>query len=146
MDGPHDGIEPLEIFKKLDQNGDGKVTFQEFVTGCSDLDNLLVDDFLKAAFSSIDRDGNGFITKEELQWRFSSSDLQGRADSDVTPAFWEKLIRDIDRDMDDQISIEEFMAEMKRLLIQNPGQDNAVTDQPVGSPIDFNMSSLVPDN
>jgi len=55
--------DPSEIFKKLDTNGDGKLSLDEFMAGPQGKKDP---DKAKAYFQKIDKDNTGFITLD--QW------------------------------------------------------------------------------
>ena len=57
----------------MDRNGDGIITWDEFVAAAIDKVTLLNERNVKAAFNVLDEDGNGRITKEELKKKFEGS-------------------------------------------------------------------------
>ena len=56
---PHKA-EKMELFKKADANGDGKLSLAEFKTFCTKGD-------AEAKFAAADTDKDGFVTPEELK-------------------------------------------------------------------------------
>ncbi len=59
------------IIDSMDQDGDGKIDFDEFVTATFDRKKLLSKENIKKAFDMFDRDGSGTITKKELHDLFN---------------------------------------------------------------------------
>jgi calcium-dependent protein kinase len=57
----------------MDQDGDGKVDYQEFITAAADKAALIKDDYLKAAFSIFDKDNDGTISLKELKSGFGAN-------------------------------------------------------------------------
>ena len=55
-----------EIFEKIDQDGDGKIDYDEWVGAMSNKVELLNDENLKIAFDLIDKNGDGNIEVNEL--------------------------------------------------------------------------------
>jgi calcium-dependent protein kinase len=61
-----------EVFKKLDANGDGKVSMAEFKTSLGvplreyEIEEQMHED-AEAAFAKMDKDGDGFISMEEIE-------------------------------------------------------------------------------
>ncbi len=51
----------------MDRDGDGYITWEEFIAAATDKIALLNDANLKAAFAVLDEDGNGRITTKELK-------------------------------------------------------------------------------
>jgi calcium-dependent protein kinase len=70
----HPPDEYEKMMQGMDRDGDGKVTWDEFVTAAIDKISLLNDGNIRAAFNVLDADGNGRITKKELKDKFASSD------------------------------------------------------------------------
>ena len=55
--------DPAEVFKKLDTNGDGKISLDEFLAGPAGKKDP---EKAKEAFKKKDKDGDGFLTLEEF--------------------------------------------------------------------------------
>src|SRR5258708_5654104 len=55
--------DPAEVFKKLDTNGDGKISLEEFLAGPAGKKDP---EKAKEAFKKKDKDGDGFLTLEEF--------------------------------------------------------------------------------
>eukprot|EP00005_Dracoamoeba_jomungandri_P006271 CAMPEP_0174262276 /NCGR_PEP_ID=MMETSP0439-20130205/12884_1 /TAXON_ID=0 /ORGANISM="Stereomyxa ramosa, Strain Chinc5" /LENGTH=202 /DNA_ID=CAMNT_0015346965 /DNA_START=99 /DNA_END=707 /DNA_ORIENTATION=+ len=65
------------LFDLLDINGDGVLDLQEFVIGLSFLCKGSIEEKLELSFKAYDLDGNGFITKDELQHMFKQAWVSG---------------------------------------------------------------------
>ena len=101
----------------LDMNNDGQISYAEFLAGASNKADLINDEQLRIAFDTMDLNGNGKVTVDELKWRFSSTNFAGSAELEgVDEEFWNRLIRSIDSDNDGTITFEEFNREMHSLL------------------------------
>jgi hypothetical protein len=55
--------DPAEVFKKLDTNGDGKISLEEFLAGPAGKKDP---EKAKEIFKKKDKDGDGFLTLEEF--------------------------------------------------------------------------------
>jgi Ca2+-binding EF-hand superfamily protein len=56
-----------EIFKRIDDNGDGRVSFDEFRALLLEMGDQRTGDALRVSFERIDADRNGRIDFEELR-------------------------------------------------------------------------------
>jgi hypothetical protein len=54
------------IFESIDVNGDGQVSYSEFLAATIDPENIDIEQ-LNKAFRVLDEDNNGFITTDELR-------------------------------------------------------------------------------
>lgn len=107
------------VFKVFDQNSDGCISFQEFVTALSITSRGTIDEKLDWAFSLYDLDKDGCITKKEMllivksvysitniQWYWKMVDLphdEGTPEKRV-----EKIFSVMDTNHDGKVSREEF--------------------------------------
>ena len=97
-------IKPNEIrsyFTSIDTDKNGRIEYTEFIAACLDKKNLLTEERLYEAFSKLDIDHNGKITKDELM---SVLKLEGNNDKFVT-----ELIKKADKNDDGVIDYKEFL-------------------------------------
>lgn len=87
-----------EIMESIDCDGNGVLEYSEFLTAALDKKAILEEQRLLSAFQVFDRDGDGFITRNELQ-----AILQ--QDLDET---WEEL----DKNEDGKVEFQEFLLMM----------------------------------
>ena len=99
-----------EIFKEIDFNADGTINFSEFLTVNIKKEKLLNEETLDNAFKMFDIDGNGYITIDELK---KTMPLEITSKSG-----WKKLVSEVDKDGDYQISFKEFKEMMEKLINQ----------------------------
>ena len=59
--------EMKHLIEKLDTNNNGYIDYTEFLAGCMKSKIYLSEENLRRAFSYFDKDGSGFITKDELK-------------------------------------------------------------------------------
>ena len=107
------------IINVFDKNGDGKISFYEFVWGLSALTNdAKLEEKQKIAFQIYDMNGDGFISNGDL---FNSLKmLVGDNLTDVQiQQISDKTLIAADKDMDGKISYEEFCAYTKNIQIQD---------------------------
>ena len=100
----------VEIFSEVDFNNDGTISFSEFSTVSVKKEKLLTQDMLRKAFDVFDLDGNGFITKEELEETMPVNIKDNQS--------WEEIICEVDKDGDGKINFEEFVSMMEKFLEQ----------------------------
>ena len=98
------------IFKEIDFNNDGSINFSEFLTVNIQKEKLLSEETLDRAFKMFDLDGNGYITIDELK---KAMPLEI-----TTKSGWRKLVSEVDKDGDYQISFREFKEMMEKLISQ----------------------------
>lgn len=86
----------------LDTDKSGKIDYTEFIHLTIEKKKYLQKENLELTFKIMDVDGNGKLTIEELRKAFEAGS-NARTDK-----FWKKFIKEIDKDGDSQISLEEF--------------------------------------
>jgi len=89
----------------VDTDGSGTIDYNEFLSATIEKEKLITKSNLELAFKKFDRDGSGKISKEEIEKIFYQS---GVKDSKT----FENMIREGDKNNDNEISMEEFKALM----------------------------------
>jgi calcium-dependent protein kinase len=91
------------IFAKIDADGNGTISYSEFVIATTDWTKLLTDNRLEAAFKAFDKDGDGFISALEVKAIFDEEDPVCQA-----------IVAEADLNTDGQVDFAEFKAMMLR--------------------------------
>jgi len=110
MYGPQAKLEAQKILKDCDENKDGSINFDEFVSARAR--NKLSTDLkvLHAVFQLLDENRDGSVDKNELCQIFTPKDESGNGglgDADIV-----HMIEEVDTDKDGKISLEEFMGSL----------------------------------
>lgn len=100
----------VDLMVSLDKNGDGVVSYDEFITAAVDKVALLNQKNILSAFQLIDTDNSGTITIEELQAAFEPDGKKKGSD------LWREIMAEVDKDGDNTISYKEFSDCMTAVL------------------------------
>ncbi|KAK9889611.1 hypothetical protein WA026_006985 [Henosepilachna vigintioctopunctata] len=113
MLGAQVNAEELEgIINEIDEDENGEITFQEFLTLAAkflveeDEDTDAIQTELKGAFRMYDREGNGFITTQVLR------EILRELDDNLSENDLDNMIEEIDTDGSGTVDWEEFRAVM----------------------------------
>ncbi|XP_042460209.1 calcium-dependent protein kinase 5-like, partial [Zingiber officinale] len=95
-----------DLMEAADVDNSGTIDYGEFIVATVHLNKLEREEHLAAAFSYFDKDGSGYITVDELQ--------QACKEHNMTDAFLEDIIKEVDQDNDGRIDYGEFVAMMQK--------------------------------
>ncbi|XP_062006217.1 calcium-dependent protein kinase 20-like [Rosa rugosa] len=93
------------LMQSADVDNSGTIDYGEFIAAMLHLNKIQKEDHLFAAFSYFDKDGSGYITRDELQQACEKFGLQDVQLDDI--------IREVDQDNDGRIDYSEFVAMME---------------------------------
>ncbi|KAL6141601.1 hypothetical protein ACLB2K_059889 [Fragaria x ananassa] len=93
------------LMQSADVDNSGTIDYGEFIAAMLHLNKVQKEDHLFAAFSYFDKDGSGYITRDELQQACENFGLQDVQLDDI--------IREVDKDNDGRIDYSEFVAMME---------------------------------
>ncbi|KAK6126447.1 hypothetical protein DH2020_039835 [Rehmannia glutinosa] len=97
--------EIVGLMQAADFDNSGTIDYGEFVAAMLHLNKVHKEDHMYAAFSYFDKDGSGFITRDELQ--------QACAQFGLEDVHLDEIIREADQDNDGRIDYNEFVAMME---------------------------------
>ncbi|CAD8118042.1 unnamed protein product [Paramecium sonneborni] len=89
-----------ELFPQLDANCSGKVDFSEFITASINKEKSLNRKKIEQSFKLFDLDGNGLITKQEINELFND---------EIDEEMWLEILDECDQDKDGMINLNEFI-------------------------------------
>lgn len=95
------------ILKEVDFDKNGYIEYSEFISACMDKQILFSEERLRDAFNLFDTDKSGKITKEELAQLFGLTS--------VSEKMWNDVLVEADKNKDNMIDFEEFVAMMHRI-------------------------------
>lgn len=101
-----------EIFKKLDNDNNGYIEYEEFVRASINKDIFVREEILQFAFKFFDKDNSGQITIDELKAVF----CMGR-DREISEKVLINILEKIDTDGNKEISYDEFKAMMHKIIL-----------------------------
>ncbi|EXB81510.1 Calcium-dependent protein kinase 29 [Morus notabilis] len=96
-----------QLMEAADVDHNGSIDYIEFITATMHRHRLERDENLFKAFQYFDKDGSGFITREELRQAMTQHGMGDEATID-------EIINDVDTDKDGRINYEEFVAMMRK--------------------------------
>eukprot|EP00359_Climacostomum_virens_P010045 CAMPEP_0204909490 /NCGR_PEP_ID=MMETSP1397-20131031/8202_1 /ASSEMBLY_ACC=CAM_ASM_000891 /TAXON_ID=49980 /ORGANISM="Climacostomum Climacostomum virens, Strain Stock W-24" /LENGTH=513 /DNA_ID=CAMNT_0052079347 /DNA_START=44 /DNA_END=1585 /DNA_ORIENTATION=+ len=91
------------IFSKIDADGNGFISYSEFLMATIDWPKALTESRLEYAFKAFDKDNDGFISVSEVKSIFSEDDPMCQA-----------IVAEVDLNIDGRVDFQEFKAMMKR--------------------------------
>ncbi|KAK2454586.1 calcium-dependent protein kinase [Trifolium repens] len=116
--------EIYDLMQAADVDNSGTIDYGEFIAATLHLNKIDREDHLVAAFSYFDKDGSGYITKDELQKACEEFGLSN------VPL--EEMIREADQNNDGRIDYNEFVAMMQRGNAERRGRKGSSTSFRIG--------------
>lgn len=113
----HSEIE--DLMQAADVDNSGTIDYGEFVAAMLHLNKIHREDHLFAAFSYFDKDGSGYITKDEL---LKACEKFGLGDDHI-----HEIISEVDKDNDGRIDYNEFVDMMQDSSFGNRALQNSLT-------------------
>ncbi|CAD8150941.1 unnamed protein product [Paramecium pentaurelia] len=87
------------ILEEIDKNLSGQIDYSEFIMASINQSKIISQKKIEQAFRIFDLDGDGYITKQELE------DVMGTLNQDV----WQLFLQETDHNKDGKISYQEFL-------------------------------------
>ncbi|XP_058098341.1 calcium-dependent protein kinase 29-like isoform X1 [Magnolia sinica] len=99
--------EVKELMDAADIDKNGSIDYYEFITATMHQHRIEREENIYSAFRFFDKDGSGFITRDELKQAMNQYGMGDEAAID-------EVINDVDTDNDGRINYEEFVAMMRK--------------------------------
>ncbi|EAR92076.3 calmodulin-domain kinase (macronuclear) [Tetrahymena thermophila SB210] len=104
-----------EIINHIDFNQNGEIEYTEFLVAAMRKYTLQNEEFLYKVFDIFDKDGDGFISLQEVKDKLQNNLQEFEFDSEV----WNQIIKEVDEDGDKEISFDEFKSIINTYFIKN---------------------------
>lgn len=102
-----------EVIKKLDQDQNDCIEYEEFLRNIFNMQILLTKENLKLAFEAFDKDGNGVLTPDEIK---EALGVLNDEDDGKENIVLRKILETMDADGNGEISFDEFYDIMMRII------------------------------
>ncbi|CAM8903666.1 unnamed protein product [Rhodiola kirilowii] len=99
-------VEVKQLMEAADADGNGSIDYIEFITATMHRHELERDEHLYTAFQHFDKDGSGYITRDELEIAMQDYGISDGATI-------KEIIDEVDADNDGRINYEEFCLMMR---------------------------------
>ncbi|KOM49053.1 hypothetical protein LR48_Vigan07g275700 [Vigna angularis] len=99
-----------QLMEAADVDNSGTIDYQEFITATINRHKLEKEENLYKAFQYFDKDNSGYITREELRQALTEYQMGDEATID-------EVIDDVDTDNDGKINYQEFVAMMRKGIL-----------------------------
>ncbi|XP_027333016.1 calcium-dependent protein kinase 29-like isoform X2 [Abrus precatorius] len=103
-------FEIRQLMDAADVDKSGTIDYQEFITATINRHKLEKEEHLFKAFQYFDKDNSGYITRDELRQALTEYQMADEATID-------EVINDVDTDNDGKINYEEFVAMMRKGIL-----------------------------
>lgn len=107
-----------QIMEEVDSDGSGVIDYTEFLAATLDKKVYMCEDVCWQAFRIFDRDGNGKISRKELNMVLSDDGVKEMADM-------AELLKTLDKNGDGEIDFQEFMVMMREGNAPDAGNNQA---------------------
>ena len=108
LDQRYNQIEIEEMINEIDIDGNKAIDFKEFLSLMTKkIKDYDIEDELLETFKVFDKDGNGYITLDELK------NIISKLDDNISDLEVNEMLKEADDDNDGKISFEEFVKIMK---------------------------------
>merc|ERR1719428_286539 len=97
------------IMKEVDSDGSGVIDYTEFLAATLDKKQYIQEDVCWSAFRLFDKNGDGKISKQELDQVLNQGDIEAAMGAKAVA----ELMAQVDTNGDGEIDFQEFMAMMK---------------------------------
>ncbi|KAG5396675.1 hypothetical protein IGI04_018489 [Brassica rapa subsp. trilocularis] len=103
--------EAKQLMEAADVDGNGRIDLCEYISATTETNVLVTDENLHKAFQFFDKDGSGYITKDNLMKHVVGNEANAK-----------DIISEVDTDNDGRIDYEEFCAMMRDGKLQPQGK------------------------
>ena len=98
-----------KLFEEIDLDGNGKISYSEFLAAAINKEELLSDERIEKVFKMVDKDKNGKLSIEEIEDVFKHN-------KDFDKYEWTELINEVDLNGDGEIDFKEFKILLLKLI------------------------------
>jgi len=101
------------VLKEVDSDGSGVIDYTEWIASTLNRRLYIQEDVMWSAFKVFDRDGNGKISKQELQQILQTDDAVAAVVGNNGKGSIDDIMKEVDRNNDGEIDFNEFMLMMR---------------------------------